>query len=218
MSIIVQHEKRRAEILAKALDVFVEEGYHGANYAKIAERCDITRTTLYTYFHNKLEIFQFSVKQLLTEIEADIKPIERNPDLSASERLERCMFLIIGHFERNRRLLLVLLDYFLHASREGIDPDVRVRKQTLRLRHILSSIIIDGCQSGEFAKISVKSANNIFYGFLEQAALRLTVFRREKAGLEDSIKFAVLGIRSRRSKAAITSATDAAAEVGANGA
>ena len=29
MAIVVEHDKRKAEILQKALDVFVEEGYEG---------------------------------------------------------------------------------------------------------------------------------------------------------------------------------------------
>lgn len=34
MAIIVEHEKRRKEILQKSLDVFVEEGYEDVTYQK----------------------------------------------------------------------------------------------------------------------------------------------------------------------------------------
>ena len=64
MAIVVEHEKRRFEILEKALDIFVEEGYEDATFQKIADRCGITRTTLYLYFKNKREIFVWSIKQL----------------------------------------------------------------------------------------------------------------------------------------------------------
>ena len=57
MSIVVEHEKRRWEILEKALDVFMEEGFEDVTFQKIADRCGITRTTLYIYFKNKREIF-----------------------------------------------------------------------------------------------------------------------------------------------------------------
>ena len=53
MSIVVAHEKRRAEILEKTLDVFVDEGFEDVTFQKIADRCGITRTTLYIYFKNK---------------------------------------------------------------------------------------------------------------------------------------------------------------------
>ena len=35
MAIIVEHEKRKREILDKALDVFVEEGYEASRYPAI---------------------------------------------------------------------------------------------------------------------------------------------------------------------------------------
>jgi AcrR family transcriptional regulator len=47
MAIVVEHERRRKQILEKALDVFVDEGFEDATFQKIADRCAITRTTLY---------------------------------------------------------------------------------------------------------------------------------------------------------------------------
>ena len=55
MSVSVEHDKRREEILDKALDVFVREGYKDTTFQKIAERCGITRTILYLYFDNIAE-------------------------------------------------------------------------------------------------------------------------------------------------------------------
>ena len=61
MAIVVEHDKRKQEILQKSLDVFIEEGYEDATFQKIADRCGITRTTLYIYFKNKHEIFLGSI-------------------------------------------------------------------------------------------------------------------------------------------------------------
>ena len=80
MAIVVEHEKRKHEILQKALDVFITEGYEDATYQKIADKCGITRTTLYIYFKNKQEIFGFSIKQLLTEIETSLVECESPAD------------------------------------------------------------------------------------------------------------------------------------------
>ena len=57
MAVQVEHDKRKQEILEKALDLFVEEGYEDVTFQKISDRCGITRTTLYIYFKNKREIF-----------------------------------------------------------------------------------------------------------------------------------------------------------------
>ena len=62
MAIVVEHDKRKHEILQKSLDVFIDEGYEDATFQKIADRCGITRTTLYIYFKNKHEIFYNLIK------------------------------------------------------------------------------------------------------------------------------------------------------------
>ena len=78
MAIIVEHDKRRKEILEKSLEVFASEGYEDVTFQKIADRCGITRTTLYIYFNNKRDIFLGSLKQVLSEMEFSIKEIVCN--------------------------------------------------------------------------------------------------------------------------------------------
>ena len=53
MAIIVEHDKRRKEILEKSLEVFAAEGYEDVTFQKIADRCGITRTTL-PFLQNRL--------------------------------------------------------------------------------------------------------------------------------------------------------------------
>jgi len=193
MSIVVEHEKRRREILGKALDVFLEEGFEDVTFQKLADRCGITRTTLYIYFKNKREIFNFSIKQLLQTLENDITRIRKEKNLSAREKLLRVMIVVIEHLEENRRLMAVILHYLLYTSKSDYDPDYRVRRRTVRLRHVLATLIIEGIKSGEFAKaINVKDANSLFYGLLEAAAFRLVVLRRESVDeVKEAMRLAV---------------------------
>ena len=83
MAILVEHDKRKHEILQKSLDVFVEEGYEDATFQKIADRCGITRTTLYIYFKNKYEIFLGSLKQLLNGLEEELTGILADESLKS---------------------------------------------------------------------------------------------------------------------------------------
>ena len=180
MSIVVAHEKRRAEILGKALDVFVDEGFEDVTFQKISDRCGITRTTLYIYFKNKREIFNYSIKHFLQILEDDISRIRKEPGLSHTDQLIQVMTVIIDKLEENRRLLSVVLNYLSYLSKSGHDPDYRVRRRIVRLRHILNAILIDGIRSGEFAAINIKEANEALYGFLEAAIFRLSVLQRPK--------------------------------------
>jgi len=89
MAIVVEHDKRKKEILEKSLDIFVEEGYEDVTFQKIADRCGITRTTLYIYFKNKREIFLWSIKQLTGKLETSLQEIMANADLTCSECLRQ---------------------------------------------------------------------------------------------------------------------------------
>jgi AcrR family transcriptional regulator len=179
MSITVEHDKRRWEILEKALDVFVDEGFENTTIQKIADRCGITRTTLYIYFKNKKEIFNYSIKQLMGEVERIILEVRRTAALNSAEKIIRVLNVIIDKLEGNRRLLLVILDYLLYLSKNDSDPDQRVRKRTLRLRHILANMVIDGVKAGEFVSVNVRAADDLLYGLLESAIFRLVVLRRD---------------------------------------
>ena len=192
MAAAVEHEKRRKKILDKALDVFMEDGFEGATFQKIADRCGITRTILYLYFKNKREIFLYSIKQLLATVEESINSIRYDKSLNSAEKIINVLLDIFNHFERNKQLLSIILDYLLHISKNNVDPEVRVRRRTVRLRHILSSLVIEGVKSGEFKKVNVKMAYDYLYGFVEAAIFQLTVLKRNDLNeLRETVDFAV---------------------------
>jgi len=192
MAVAVEHEKRRKKILEKALTVFTEDGFEDTTFQKIADRCGITRTILYLYFKNKREIFIYSIKQLLSIVEENINAIRSDKSLNSTEKIINVLMEIINHFEQNKQLLSISLDYLLHISKSNIDPEVRVRRRTIRLRHILSSLVIEGVKSGELKKVSGKTAYVYLYGYIEAAIFQLTVLKRnDLSELKETIVFAV---------------------------
>jgi AcrR family transcriptional regulator len=195
MAIVVEHEKRKHEILAKALDLFVEEGYEDVTFQKIADRCGITRTTLYIYFKNKREIFLWSLKQLTSAFETQIMEVISDKSLSAEDCLRKMFGVIIDGCEENSQLFTILLTYLLQLSKSGVDPAERVTRRVIRLQHLMSTIIIRGIQDGEFKKVSVKEANSMFYSLIESAIFRLSVLNQKN--IEDvraSLNLAIDGI------------------------
>ena len=155
---------------------------------------DITRTTLYLYFKNKKEIFNFSIKQLLQILENDIIEIKKESALSYTEKLVSVMIVIIDRLEGNNRLLSVVLDYLINNSKQGFDPGYQVRRRTVRLRHILATMLIEGIKAGEFVpKLIVKEANEMLYSFIEAAIFRMVVLRSSSVEeLKKAAKLAVL--------------------------
>jgi AcrR family transcriptional regulator len=56
-------EARPAELLAAALELFVEKGYAGTRLDDVAARAQVSKGTLYLYFTNKEELFKAVVRE-----------------------------------------------------------------------------------------------------------------------------------------------------------
>ncbi|MDR1787748.1 MAG: TetR/AcrR family transcriptional regulator [Treponema sp.] len=196
MAIIVEHEKRRAEILERALDVFIDDGFADTTFQKIADRCGLTRTSLYRYFHNKTEIFNFSIKYLLDGIEHEIRRIRGSGEGSAG-KLSAILCGTLRWLEENRRILAVVMQYLMLIARGGRDPGPRLRRRTIRLRHFFASTVIEGIRSGEFAAVNVHDADDMLFSILEAAAFKLVVLRQDSVDeLKRGALIAVNGLKN----------------------
>ncbi|MCL2267215.1 MAG: TetR/AcrR family transcriptional regulator [Treponema sp.] len=192
MAVTVEHDKRREKILEKALTVFMDDGFEAATFQKIADKCGITRTILYLYFKNKREIFTYSIKQLLLSAEKNLNAIRDDAAMKTTDKINKILLSIFDLLEKNRQLLSVVLDYLLHISKGDANPEERVRRRTVKLRHIFSSVIINGVKAGELKKVNLKTAYNFLYGFVEAAIFQLVVLKRKNLDdLKNAVAYAV---------------------------
>ena len=193
MAVQVEHEKRKHEILTKALELFIEEGYEDVTFQKIADRCGITRTTLYIYFKNKREIFLWSIKQFTQALEQEILTILKNPQYTSIE----CIFdMIITRAEENYQFFKVLLTYLIQLQKSGSNVNERVARRTIRIQHILSTIVIRGQKNGEIKKLPVKNINDQLYMLLECGIFRLAVLGKQKLdGIREMVAFSISQFR-----------------------
>lgn len=196
MSVSVEHDKRKEEILDKALDVFVLEGYKDTTFQKIAERCGITRTILYLYFNNKKEIFSSCIKRFMGRLENEIKIIAGGSSMKSTDKLVAIGDMVMQLCEKESRLLSVVLDYLLRLKTADGDPDEKVRRRTIRMRHILAQIIIEGKKKGDFGPdLSVKAASELFYALIEAAVFRITVLgKKDASALTEALRLLASGM------------------------
>lgn len=195
LATIVEHDKRKHEILQKALDVFVDEGYEDVTFQKIADRCGITRTTLYIYFKNKREIFLWSIKQLTEGLEKELISIVKDRSVSSEKALRIVISKILDGCQENYKLFIVLLPYLQQLQKTGIDSGERIKRRVIRLRHLLSILVIRGIKSGEFKHINVKDANELIYGLIESSIFRLILLNQKNIEeMKDVINLAIDGL------------------------
>lgn len=60
-------DARPAELLAAALELFVEKGYAGTRLDDVAHRAGVSKGTLYLYFENKEDLFKAVVRESVVE-------------------------------------------------------------------------------------------------------------------------------------------------------
>ncbi len=180
MAAIIEHEKRKHEILQKSLDVFMDEGYDDVTFQKIADRCGITRTTLYIYFKNKREIFLWSIKELTQNLEQKLLAITSDKTLEAPIALKKISYTIIDSCIENKKLFNVLLAYLMQLQKSGGDSGEKVRRRVIRLRHLLTSKIVEGEKKGQLKISSVKDANELLYSLIESAIFRLSILNQNR--------------------------------------
>ncbi len=196
MAIVVEHDKRKHEILQKSLDVFVDEGYEDATFQKIADRCGITRTTLYIYFQNKHDIFLGSIKELLSELESTLIKIMSDKSATSEQILKNILMALCDACENNKKLFSVLLNYLLQLKKAGIDTNERVRRRVVKLRHLLSTVLIKGIQSKEFREVNVKDVNELLYSMLEASIFRISVLNQNDiSDIRSSLNTAIDSIK-----------------------
>jgi len=174
MGIIIDHNARKRDIIAKAISLFAEQGYNGVTYQKIADNCSIARTTLYKYFHSKRDIFNaaiWEVANLMIDSYAEILPSKTG----VVDRLNRVVYAVLRLLFENRVILTVILDYVLAAQRAGHNMRRTITRHTIGLRRILHRLVTEGVRTGELRNVNTTLATGLIYSQLEAAVLRLTV-------------------------------------------
>jgi len=179
MGIVVDHDARRRDILQKSLRLFAEHGYNDVTFQKIADRCGIARTTLYTYFGHKREIFDYTIS--LSTVELAQKYVElSSADLPASERIMNLLEHVLRVIFRHRMLLTVILDYVLSVQRTGHTMRKPIERHTIGLKSVLRRLLKEGMSTGELARRPIGVTTALLYGIMESAILRITISENAK--------------------------------------
>lgn len=85
-------ESRPGELLAAALDLFVEKGFAATRVEEVAQRAGVSKGTLFLYFPSKEELFKAVVRENISGRFAEWSDEIDRFDGSAHEMLRHCLF------------------------------------------------------------------------------------------------------------------------------
>lgn len=144
---------RHEELLAAAVRLFREKGYHDTSMQDLAEAVGIQRGSLYHYIEAKedllWELMQRTMRRLLDAVE----PIAAS-GAPASERFRRAVGAHLAVAASHRDELVVL-----HVELKSLSPARRTHILALRDRYegLFRRIVAEGVRSGEFSPVDPKT-------------------------------------------------------------
>lgn len=154
-----KHERRKdarpGELLAAALDLFVEKGYAATRVEQVARRAGVSKGTLFLYFASKEELFKAVVRENISGRFSQWNTEFDAFDGSTADMLRCCMTLWWERLGSTKasgitKLMLSEADNFPELAafyqHEVIEPAHRL------IRRILQR----GVERGEFAPLDLK--------------------------------------------------------------
>jgi AcrR family transcriptional regulator len=171
---IVDYEARRREIAAKAVSVFVHDGFHDANLSKIAELCGFGRTTIYKYFKDKDEIFLFALEEIFVKMEGGTQAVVNDASLGAAEKLAGILEVLVRAAVNDKERALLVIDLCLDREPEGLESKTLERAMTLK--SAFERVIESGIASGELKSVKPGPMAFALFSLVEAYILQNSLF------------------------------------------
>ena len=147
-------DARPQELLAAALDLFVERGFASTRLEDVARRAGVSKGTLYLYFTNKEELFKAVVRENIVPALGEAEDIISTFDGHSAELL-RCV--IMGWWERLGATKASGIIKLVMAE-AGNFPDLALFYQEeviARSTRMISSMFERAVTRGEFRAVDV---------------------------------------------------------------
>jgi AcrR family transcriptional regulator len=153
-------DARPQELLAAALDLFVERGYAATRLDDVAALAGVSKGTLYLYFTNKEDLFKAVVRENVVPVIGEAESIIDGHEGSSPELLRE---IILGWWERIGNTKLSGITKLMMAE-SGNFPEVAQfyhDEVISRGNAMIKRMLERGIKSGEFRQVDVEQANNV---------------------------------------------------------
>ena len=153
-------EARPQELLAAALDLFVERGYAATRLDDVAARAGVSKGTLYLYFTNKEELFKAVVRENVVPVLGEAESIIEN---HAGHTADLFRELIHGWWERIGNTKLSGITKLMVAESSNFPEVAQFYHDEVISRGdaMIARVLQRGISRGEFRAIDVEQATRV---------------------------------------------------------
>jgi len=155
-SVACGHQRRKAarpgEIIAAALELFVEHGFAATRLEDVARRAGVSKGTVYLYFDSKEALFEAVVREVVIPQVERSELLVRQHQGSQAELLERLVMnwwqsVSSGPISGIPKLIIAESANFPQTAQFFVDNVIN------RVRRIFNQVIEKGIEQGEFRRV-----------------------------------------------------------------
>ena len=154
-------ESRPAELIAAALDLFVERGFAATRLDEVAARAGVSKGTLYLYFDSKEDLFKAVIRETIVPLLSDFQRSIEGVDDPAPQVLTQFVRLWWERFGSTRLAGIAKLI----ISEAGNFPEIALffqQEVIVRNDALLAGIIQRGIDRGEFRPLDIRAACHLW--------------------------------------------------------
>jgi AcrR family transcriptional regulator len=165
-------DERPAELMAAALELFVEKGFAATRLDDVAARAGVSKGTLYLYFDSKEALFKAVVEQGIVPL---FVAAEQQMDEFTGSSAELLRHLLFGWWQQIGATPLAGLAKLIIAEAHNFPELAQYYHDQVivRGRALLGTVLQRGRASGEFRTLEVEAVIDVIFAPL----LMLVVWR-----------------------------------------
>ncbi|WDE03511.1 TetR/AcrR family transcriptional regulator [Thalassomonas viridans] len=142
---ITQSERKRAAILAAAIEEFRDKGFRAASMDSLAARAQVSKRTVYNHFASKEVLFQ-AIAQQLFDHSAQMTRIRYQSELPLTQQLmefadKELDLLASAQF---RDLAKIMIGECIHSPELAANTMAQLNKQEISLEQWIADAVDDG--------------------------------------------------------------------------
>jgi AcrR family transcriptional regulator len=185
-------DRRRHEIFAKTVDLFIEKGFRETSMREIAAAAGMGKSSIYDYFKTKDEILLWAMEDEILDLINAAQEIVSQP-IPAIERLRQVMKTHLDFLVSSKEFYLKLS---FEVQRLAIESQQRIQVKRHAYQDMIRQLIDEGIQERAFRLVDSLLVTRVLI-----TALTPTVFTSRPTGtpqemLEEAFDVIMKGIQA----------------------
>ena len=155
-------DERPSELVAAALDLFVERGFAATRLDDVAARAGVSKGTLYLYFESKEALFKAVIEEAIVPLLASAEDVIANDQGTSIDLLRR---LLNGWWEQIGATRLAGVPKLIIDEARNFPAVAQYYHDAVivRGRALLRTLLQRGIERGEFRPLDLETAIDVIY-------------------------------------------------------